>query len=357
MAIGKVNISQLLKAAKDAIIFDVRSEGEFANGHIPGAISFPIFNNEERKKVGTAYKQESRVVAVNIGLKIFKEKMSQLLRKAEQLKEEQGKTEIIVYCWRGGLRSNTMAWLLQLYGTPISILKGGYKTYRRWALDLFQQDYPIQIVGGFTGSAKTEVLHSLSEMGEKIIDLEDIAHHKGSAFGHIGMPVQHKQEHFENLLALELYNSSFKDGILYLEDESQRIGNNSIPNTFWNIMRQKKIYYLDIPFEIRLQHLVEEYGILSKDELFIAIEKITKNLGGLATKEAKQFLAEDKFSECFSILLLYYDKYYTRGLEKREDWKNYLETVPCLNADPGINANKLIDLNKNDCRKNITNRI
>jgi tRNA 2-selenouridine synthase len=316
----KLKIDQIWN--KDALLLDVRSEGEYTHAHIPEAVSLPIFNDEERAIVGTLYKQVSREKAVEKGLSLFKEKMESLLQQAYHLLKTSSKNEFIIYCWRGGLRSATIAWLLSLNGAKVSVIEGGYKSFRRWALDQFIKDYSFKIVGGFTGSAKTETLHELAKLGEQIIDLEGLANHKGSAFGHIDMPHQVKQEHFENLLAIALYQLPYKNQAIFIEDESQRIGYNMIPNDLWKTMRSKEIYYLDIPFEARLGHIVEEYGALPIDELIIATQKITKNLGGLETKTALAFLEEKDFENAFRILLKYYDKFYQKGLQKRENWES-----------------------------------
>jgi tRNA 2-selenouridine synthase len=342
VAIHKININELIPAIEDYLIIDARSEGEYEQAHIPNAISIALFNNEQRAKVGTAYKQKSRKLAVDIGLEIFGKRTPWLVSQLEDAIENNKDKKILVHCWRGGLRSGTMAWLLNLYGYEVYVLNGGYKTFRGWTLEQFRMDYPIKVVGGFTGSAKTEVLASLKEKGHASIDLEGLAIHKGSAFGHIGMGVQHTQEYFENILAMALYKNKGSN-TLFVEDESQRIGYNIIPIDLWNTIRSKHVYMLQVPFELRLQHLVEEYGVLSKADLIEATKRLEKNLGNEAMNQSIQFIMEDNFTEAFSILLKYYDKYYTKGKEKRENWQTLCTNIECATNTPNENAQLIIE--------------
>ena len=235
MAVTKLLIDEFIVLSKQYPVFDVRSEGEFEHAHIPGAHSLPLFNNAERKIVGTAYKQESKQKAIKIGLKYFGVKMVKMVEAVEQLTEDANTKTVLVHCWRGGMRSAGVAWLLDLYGFKVYTLVGGYKTYRNWVLKQFDLTYPIQIVGGYTGSGKTEVLQELSNRGELVIDLEGLAHHKGSAFGALGQPPQPRQEMFENLLAAQLSDKAVlltSEKVIWLEDESQRIGEVNIPTIF-----------------------------------------------------------------------------------------------------------------------------
>lgn len=342
MAITKVHIDQFLQLAQQHPVLDVRSPGEYNHAHIPNAISFPLFTDEERKVVGTAYKQKSREEAIKIGLDYFGVKMRKMIEEAERIYELQStkyelpsETDdvprtskiILVHCWRGGMRSAGVAWLLDLYGFKVYTLIGGYKLFRRWALDQFEKQYSFKVLGGYTGSGKTHVLNALKHQ-QPVIDLEALAHHKGSAFGNIGQPKQPTQEMFENKLALELHNLSGKE-FIWVEDESQRIGDVNVPINLWRQWRQKPLYFLDIPFEERLKQITEEYGGLDRERLVNSIIRIKKRLGGLETKESINALVEERVEDCFRILLTYYDKWYLKGMNNRQALETLLHKIPC----------------------------
>ncbi len=371
MAIQKITIGEFLQLAKQHPVFDVRSPGEYIHAHIPGAISLPLFTDDERKIVGTAYKQQSKQTAIKLGLDFFGVKMKKMVEETESIvsglsgkgsnnKEasNNGQPEtrnVLVHCWRGGMRSAGVAWLLDLYGFKVYTLIGGYKAYRKWVLAQFEKEYNFNVIGGYTGSGKTLVLHELSKL-HSTIDLEALAHHKGSAFGALGELPQPKQEMFENLLAGKLSDVSNKatdekgasadnhqqSSVIYLEDESQRIGNLQIPMPLWYNIRKCPVYFLDIPFEERLNYLTEEYGKFEKEKLVNAIIRIQKRLGGLETKNAINHLLENNQKECFRILLTYYDKWYKKGLHNRENLTALLNKIPCSGVDTSINAQKIV---------------
>lgn len=349
MPAEKIHIDKFLELAKQYPVFDVRSPGEYNHAHIPGAISFPLFSDEERKIVGTAYKQQSREEAIKIGLDFFGPKMKTMVEEAESLVDghqpRQGSEPhakdsklILVHCWRGGMRSSAVAWLLDLYGFKVNILIGGYKKFRHYVLDSFKLPFQFKILGGYTGSGKTELLKELQKRGEAVIDLEGIANHKGSAFGNIGLPSQPGQEMFENMLAQKMMSllkakpdSSISGHHLsiWVEDESQRIGQVNIPADLWKKMRRSPLIFLDIPFEERLQHIVREYGQLNTKKLTDAINRISQKLGNLNAKTAILLLNDGKISESFTILLKYYDKHYLKGLHNREELNSLLNTIEC----------------------------
>jgi len=367
MPAEKINIEQFLQLAKQYPVIDVRSPGEYNHAHIPGAHSLPLFTDEERKAVGIAYKQQSREAAIKIGLDFFGPKMSEIVRGSESIAGSYKSTEpgsgltapnarlILLYCWRGGMRSGAVSWLLDMYGFKVYTLTGGYKNFRNYVLDTFKLPFQFNILGGYTGSGKTELLKALKEKGETIIDLEDIAKHKGSAFGNIGMPPQPTQEMFENMLSVQLRTLSLIPPLgfrsetngtnvvqgAWLEDESQRIGHVNIPNSLWMTMRQSPVYFLDIPFEERLKHITEEYGCLDKQQVVDAIDRIKEKLGGLNAKTAIQLLEEGNTLESFRILLKYYDKYYLKSLHNRENINSLLQIIECKSVTPE-NASQLI---------------
>jgi|SRR5688572_2028682 len=387
MAIEKLHIEEFLELAKHYQVIDVRSPGEYKHAHIPGAYTLPLFTDEERAAVGTAYKQESREKAIKLGLDFFGPKMKNMIEEVERLignrqqtiSDPPGKNLpiancLLLYCWRGGMRSAGVAWLMDLYGFKVYTLIGGYKKFRNHILETFKLPFQFKILGGYTGSGKTEVLKELKRKGENVVDLEDIAKHKGSAFGNIGLPPQPTQEMFENILAMELRKSSMVNGELsigngqsattllnsqfarnvnidhspltihhspiWLEDESQRIGLVNIPGDLWKSMRQSPVYFLEISFEERLNYIVQEYGSLSREKMMDAIERISQRLGGLESKNAISLLQQNDITACFRILLTYYDRWYLRGLHNRESLNSLLNTVVCDSVNP-LNAKKL----------------
>ena len=350
MAVKRVGLAEFLTLAKTHPVLDVRSPGEYLHAHIPGAQSLPLFSDEERKVVGTAYKQQSKQVAIKIGLKYFGVKMVEMV---ETVEKSFTSKIVLVHCWRGGMRSAGVAWLLDLYGYQVYTLQGGYKTYRGWVLEQFEKDYPIQILGGYTGSGKTEVLKALAKKSECVIDLEGLAGHKGSAFGNMGLPPQPSQEMFENKLAQALSNTAPIEDIenssptcIWMEDESQRIGTVNIPTVLYQKMRQKKVFFLDIPFESRLDYICIHYGKFPKEQLINAIIRIKKKLGGLETKTAINSLVEDDVRAAFLVLLQYYDKLYSKGLERnRENLTSIVTRVEAPVVDDQANAGLLLASN------------
>lgn len=377
MAAEKIHIDQFLQMAKQYPVLDVRSPGEYYHAHIPGAYSLPLFTDEERKIVGTAYKQQSREQAIKIGLDFFGPKMRKMVEEVESLiishnssiemmaddrkpmtvemNNDQRKPNIVlVHCWRGGMRSGAVSWLLDMYGFKVYTLVGGYKKFRNYVLDTFKLPFQFKILGGYTGSGKTELLKTLNQKGESVIDLEALANHKGSAFGSIGLPKQPGQEMFENLLGCQLRgvgcpantytptpDNKHLTTSIWLEDESQRIGQVNIPKDLWLAMRRSTVYFLDIPFQERLKHIVQEYGQLDKEKLIEAITRISQKLGNLNAKTSILLLKEGKIAESLEILLKYYDKFYFKSLHNREDTNSLLQTITCKSVTPE-NASQLI---------------
>ena len=362
MPIMRLLIEDFITQSQGQPIFDVRSRAEYEHAHIPSAHNLPLFSNEERKVVGTAYKQESKQRAIKIGLAYFGPKMVKMVEEVEQLvgemnsKEKNQETEkkIFVYCWRGGMRSAGVAWLLDLYGFKVYTVVGGYKAYRNWVLKQFEKEYPITIIGGYTGSGKTEILHKLQSMKEAVLDLEGIASHKGSAFGNLGQPVQPKQEMFENLLAKRLYELMVLQQATHIwtEDESQRIGEVNIPIKFFSYLRTRSLYFMDISFDERLSYITEQYGKFEKEKLINATIRIQKRLGGLETKTTVNCLLENDIKGAFAILLKYYDKFYNKSMHnQRGNVEMQMHRIISETVDPTINAEQV----KREHRNRVTN--
>lgn len=310
----KLDVESFLKQSRGQICLDVRSPSEYAHAHIPKATSFPLFSDEERKKIGTLYKQVSKESAIKAGLQIFGPSMLAFVEKAEQLTQNDLSKPLFVHCWRGGMRSGAIAWLLSLYGYKVYTLQGGYKAFRNWVLQTLEKPWKLLVLGGYTGSHKTEILHQLQKKGEAIIDLEELAQHRGSAFGHLGLPEQKSVEQFENELALVLWhNAQSGHSYQWIESESQRLGKVNLPKSFFSQMIEAPLVFLDVPAEIRLQHVLADYGKFEKEALVHGVLRIRKRLGGLETKNCMNFILEDNQEEAFKILLAYYDRWYTKS--------------------------------------------
>ena len=310
-----INIQEFIDLSKEGnVLIDVRTPKEFEQGHIPNAVNIPLFTNEERVIVGTLYKQQGKQPAILKGLEFVGPKMADII---VQVKKVVKNNTLLVHCWRGGMRSGSVSWLLEMYGFNIYILKGGYKSFRNFALDTFKKEYNIRILGGKTGSAKTEILQRLTTLNHQIIDLEKLASHKGSAFGSLGENKQPSQEQFENQLAFSLKNIDSAMA-MWLEDESRLIGSKVIPEGLWSQMRLAKTFCIDVSLNERVHYLVDTYGKFSTEQIKESIEKITKRLGHLQAKNALVALENGDLKTVCEICLSYYDKSYNYGIDQRE---------------------------------------
>jgi len=329
----------LLAVCATRPLLDVRSPGEYAQGHVPGAVSFPLFSDAERATVGTIYKQQSRELALEMGLELAGPKLAGFVRDARALAVA-GK--VAVHCWRGGQRSGSMAWLLRQGGLEVLTLEGGYKAYRNWVLtQLAEQQYSLRIIGGRTGTGKTKILHALRQMGEQVIDLEGIACHKGSAFGFIGEQPQPAVEQFENNLHANL-NALDPARRIWVENESRSIGRIYIPEGFWHQMKVAPIMIVQIPQAARLENLLADYVGTDKNDLELAFGKITRKLGGQHFKTAIEALQRDDFAAAAEIALFYYDKTYQHGLENNSS--TAVHQLEFDHGDPVRIARELIEI-------------
>ncbi len=320
---------QFLVQAGTYPVLDVRSPSEFAHAHIPGAVNLPLLSDEERRIIGTLYHREGRELSIRKGLDFFGVKMGSMV---ETVRASLDTETLLIHCWRGGMRSSTVAWLMETSGYRVFLLRGGYKAYRNLVLRSLARPYDLRILGGFTGSGKTDLLRHWGNGGGTMIDLENIAGHRGSAFGAWPGRVQPGQEMFENLLAEALWKAAGK-GPIWLEDESQAIGKLIIPPAFWQQMRSAPVLFLDIPFAERLEYLVCTFGILGPEWISAGLDRVRKRLGGARFKQASELLGEGKLRECFSILLRYYDGYYGKSIQAREKAGTLVRTCSCTHSD------------------------
>ncbi len=336
--IERVTIEEYIKNYSNIPIIDVRTPAEFLKGHIPNAINIALFSNHERAEVGTVYKKKSKQAAIDLGYTFVKPKLNYFIDASKKVAKN---STIAVHCWRGGMRSQAFAEHLHENGfDKIYIIEKGYKAFRHFVLSFFEQKFNLKILGGYTGSGKTDVLKVLKKQGEQVIDLEGLAHHKGSAFGAIGEKEQPTTEHFENKLFFDMHKLNLNKSI-WLEDESLNIGKVIIPKPLFLQMREHMVYFIDIPVKERAKYLVLTYGLFDTEKLKESIMKITKRLGYDKAKFAIDALNSGNLMRVAEITLKYYDKAYLTGLETREQSK--IVRIPLSLVDADISAKALTE--------------
>lgn len=329
-----LQISDFLIKAETLPVVDVRSPGEFAQGHIPGAVNIPLFSDEERARVGTTYKQVSQEEALLLGLELVGPKMADFVRQSMVLAPEK---EMLVHCWRGGMRSGSFGWLLETAGMKVNTLVGGYKAFRNETLSGFEKPQNIIVLGGKTGSGKTEILHELRELGEQVIDLEGLAHHKGSSYGAIGQLPQPSSEHFENKIYAQ-WRQLDPTRRVWIEDESHSVGRCLLPDAVWTQMRNAPLVVVDMDKKVRIERLVREYACFELNLLYEATDRIQKRLGGQHHKAAIAALDQKDFATVADITLAYYDKAYQHGIGGRE----VLHTLETAEDNPADLAKRIV---------------
>jgi tRNA 2-selenouridine synthase len=309
----EIDTEKMFELRQTLPVVDVRSPGEFLQGHIPRAHNIFLFDNDQRAQVGTCYKRSGRAAAVLLGMELIGPQIAQKVRQAMDLDS----SKIIVHCWRGGMRSSSMALFFHFAGLQCYVLKGGHKAYRAYIRQRFGLKAPLIVLGGMTGSGKTEYLRGLQSRGLQILDLEGLANHKGSAFGSIGQEgEQPSNEQFENNLAEEWRQLDFTKPII-VEDESKAIGKVGIPDPLFLQIRSSPVIKLEISREERIKRLVEEYTGSDLQSLKESTLKISERLGGLNTKMIIEAIETQNYTTATDLLLNYYDKTYDHGLSKR----------------------------------------
>ena len=312
--IKQLETAEFLNSFQENVLIDVRSEAEYQQGHIPAAVNIPILNDEHRKLVGLCYKQKGREEAVKLGFELVGPLFSILIEKVSTIALQK---KLSIYCWRGGMRSNIMAWVLNLSGFKINLLKGGYKKYRKLMLETLERnDFEMIILGGRTGSGKTEILNELSCCGHQVVDLEGYAHHKGSAFGGLGQLPQPTQEQFENFIAHRLYYFD-KSKPVFFENESRLIGKRHLPNTLYDSMRAAKVIEIQLSMNERIKRILKEYGHFSSDELCFHTRRIEKRLGNLRMRNAIEAIENNNLETWVKIMISYYDDLYEHSNSQR----------------------------------------
>lgn len=297
-------------ALDSPIFIDVRSPAEYETGHIPGAVNIPLLTNDERVLVGTTYKQVGAEEAKQLGLTFVSAKLPNIVGQVRQLRESGRK--IIVYCWRGGMRSKSVVTVLGLMGIMTSQLSGGYKAYRQFVLNRLK-DFDIKpiiiVLCGSTGTGKTEILNKLEKVNIPVINLERLANHRGSVFGHIGLGRPATAQNFdaELLIALEKVNTQ---PYIVVECESKRIGNVYLPEKLFNAMKRGKRILVSADINVRVERLIKEYLQLYQNNaagIVSAIESLRRRLGN---KRTEYLLAEFNAGNVRSVVKVLLDEYY-----------------------------------------------
>jgi len=328
-------------------IIDVRSPSEYYQGHWPGAVNIPLFSDSERETIGKSYKKESRLKAILEGLKVSIPNAKNLIEIILQItiKKEGKNKSLRIYCWRGGMRSSAFAWLARTIGIRTYLLKGGYKSYRKWVLNQFDADLPIRLIGGKTGTRKTDLLNYINEENIYVIDLEGIANHRGSSFGSLGMEKQPTTQQFENILAESLDEFHKNDNTIeiWLEAESSNLGKCRIPNMLYSQMQKAPILEIIKTKNERVENLVNLYSQNSQKELENAVERIQKRLGPQRTKEALLAIKKKEWSKACEAMLDYYDKCYEYELNKR----NNIDSIDLSGLSLKLSLIKILNKNLN----------
>jgi tRNA 2-selenouridine synthase len=309
----KPEAEAFLEQAAFIPILDARSPSEFNQGHIPGAKNLPLFTDEERARVGIRYKNSGREFAVKLGLQIAGPKLPWYVDEAIRLAPGR---KALVHCWRGGMRSESIAWLLHMSGFDVQVLEGGYKAYRKYIRARLTVPAKLIVVGGLTGSGKSAILEQLALAGEQVLNLETLACHKGSVFGGLGQPVQPTTEQFENNI-FPVWESFDLNKTIWIEDESRAIGSLNIPEVLFKAMMKSPVAVIELPAELRIKRLIEEYAGMPADGLAASVMKIKDSLGGAATKQALEGLVNGDFKTTATLALAHYDKAYSKSLARR----------------------------------------
>lgn len=330
-----------------ANLIDVRSPGEFARESIPGAVNIPLFSDEERAKVGTAYKREGQPAAQWLGMQLVSPKMETLMQAIRQREEDLGEPPTI-FCWRGGMRSRAMATFATFSGLRVRRLQGGYRAYRQHVLETiepYELRVPVYLLHGMTGAGKTELLRKLENRGYPVLDLERMAGHRGSVFGHIGKGKPANQKMFDARL-FETLRKNQDAPFFIMEAESKRIGNAVLPSFLMDAKRQAVHIQLTASLEVRVQRVYEEYVVPFSWRPDFA-EKVEQAYASIArrmpTEQAallRAALAErDYRSAIASLLVHYYDPRYQNKQDEYVDrWEHLVDASDLEKAASEIEA-------------------
>lgn len=335
-----ISIDELLalKDKKELVMIDVRSPSEFQDATIPGSINIPFFDDNERAEIGTIYKQVSVQAAKDRGLEIISAKLPAFVKTFEGIKAQKA-----VFCWRGGMRSHSSATVLSLMGIRTYRLAGGFRSYRRWVVDTLEKmDFKprVCVISGNTGAGKTAILRRLQAEGYPVLDLEAMAGHRGSIFGHVGLQ-SNNQKTFEAHLVTNLLKLKDSPYIL-IEGESKRIGKTVIPEFIFSKKETATHLHINMPIRERARHIIEDYRPWeNKEQLIKAYSHIKDRIHTPIAKEIEIALQEDQFEKAVCLLLEhYYDPRYEHGMSKYEQEIREVRAMDVMTLDEAVEAVK-----------------
>ena len=323
-------------------LIDARSPAEFALDHLPGAINCPVLDDDERREIGTLYKQTGAFEARRLGAAMVAANLARHLR--ERFANQPAHWKPLVYCWRGGLRSGSMVTWLRMVGWDAQQLAGGYKSFRRHVitqLDSLCPQLQLRVLCGTTGSAKTRILQALAAQGAQVLDLEALASHKGSLLGAVPGVAQPSQKRFETLIATALEPMDIRRPV-YIEGESARIGRLTLPRTLLDNMRAAPCIEIRATADERLAYLLRDYAYLGTDGPALAtqLERLKDMLGKEVVERWQQWAHAGELPPLFAELMaLHYDPQYERSQSRHfHRWAQRTPVEASSLSEPGIEA-------------------